>query len=39
VRDLIEDIDDVLSAPPPVKKQAPPAKPNQAAGKGTSAKR
>jgi hypothetical protein len=39
VRDLIEDIDDVLSTPPPVKKQAPPPKPNQAAGKGSSAKR
>jgi len=39
VRDLIEDIDDVLSAPQPVKKPAPPPKPNQAAGKGTSAKR
>jgi hypothetical protein len=39
VRDLIEDIDDVLSTPPPVKKQAPPPKPPQPAGKGKSAKR
>ena len=39
VRDLIDDIDDVLSVPPPVKKQAPPAKPAQPAGKGASAKR
>ena len=40
VRALIEDIDDVLSAPPPVKKQAPPpkGKPSQPAGKA-SAKR
>ncbi len=41
VRALIEDIDDVLSAPQPVKKQAPPpakGKPNQPAGKA-SAKR
>ena len=36
VRNLIDDIDDVLAAPPPVKKSAPPA---QAPGKGTSAKR
>jgi hypothetical protein len=39
VRNLIDDIDDVLSAPQPIKKQAPPPKPTQAAGKGTSAKR
>jgi hypothetical protein len=37
VRKLIDDIDDVLSMPQPVKKPAPP--PNQAAGKGHSAKR
>jgi hypothetical protein len=36
VRSLIEDIDDVLSAPPPQKKSAPPPKP---AGKGNQAKR
>src|SRR6202140_687539 len=36
VRNLIDDIDDVLAAPPPVKKSAPPA---QAPGKGSHAKR
>jgi hypothetical protein len=39
VRNLIEDIDDVLSVPQPVKKQAPPPKPAQASGKRASAKR
>jgi len=41
VRALIDDIDDVLATPQPVKKQAPPPKPKpaQAAGKGASAKR
>jgi hypothetical protein len=38
VRNLIDDIDDVLSAPPPVKKAPLPPKPPQAAGK-TSTKR
>lgn len=38
VRELIDDIDEVLATPVPVKKQAPAAKPAQA-GKGTSAKR
>jgi len=36
VRSLIDDIDDVLSAPQPEKKPAPPPKP---AGKGNQAKR
>jgi Protein of unknown function (DUF1499) len=40
VRNLIDDIDDVLALPPPVKKAAPPPKiPAQAAGKGGSTKR
>ena len=38
VRALIEDVDDVLSAPAPEKKQPVP-KPTQAAGKGNSVKR
>jgi hypothetical protein len=38
VRNLIDDIDDVLSAPQPEKKQAPPP-PNPAAAKGNQAKR
>jgi uncharacterized protein (DUF1499 family) len=38
VRALIEDVDDVLSAPAPEKKQPAP-KPTQAAGKGNSVKR
>ncbi len=38
VRNLIDDIDDILSAPPPVKKPASPPKPPQA-GKGSQAKR
>jgi hypothetical protein len=38
VHNLISDIDDVLALPPPVKKQAPPAKP-QPPAKGPSAKR
>jgi uncharacterized protein (DUF1499 family) len=36
VRSLIDDIDDLLSAPQPEKKSAPPPKP---AGKGNQAKR
>lgn len=42
VRALIDDIDDVLAAPPPEKRQPaplPPPKPAQPAGKGSSAKR
>jgi uncharacterized protein (DUF1499 family) len=39
VRDLISDIDDVLAAPQPEKKEAPPPKPTHAAGKGGPAKR
>ncbi len=40
VRALIDDVDDVLAAPVPEKKQPAPApKPTQAAGKGSSAKR
>jgi uncharacterized protein (DUF1499 family) len=40
VRSLVEDIDDVLAAPAPDnKKQLPPPKPTQAAGKGNSVKR
>ena len=38
VRDLISDIDEVLAAPQPEKKEAP-AKPTHAAGKGGSPKR
>jgi Protein of unknown function (DUF1499) len=36
---LISDIDDVLAAPQPEKKEAPPPKPTHAAGKGGPAKR
>ena len=40
VRALIDDVDDVLAAPTPEKKQPAPApKPTQAAGKGSSVKR
>ena len=38
VRNLIDDVDDILSIPVPEKKQ-PAAKPNQAAGKGAAARR
>jgi hypothetical protein len=36
VRNLIDDIDDVLALPVPVKKAAPPPKPPQAAGKAST---
>jgi hypothetical protein len=36
VRNLIDDIDDVLARPVPVKKAAPPPKPPQAAGKAST---
>jgi hypothetical protein len=39
VRNLIDDIDDVLATPVPEKKPAPPPKPTQAAGKGAPTKR
>jgi len=39
VRNLIDDIDDVLSTPQPEKKRAPAGKPAQPAAKGASAKR
>jgi len=39
VRDLIDDIDDILSTPQPDRKQPAPAKPSQPSAKGASARR